>query len=108
MSEWLRLDWEDIDLDTRLIYFRKTKTKHPREVPIGAGTLMEKLILAQHDMRRLANRWMRDRRVAQPIRMYIMGHRTGSMDIRYGIVDRVSLDAAQDAVKTHATNLAAH
>jgi integrase len=150
MSEWLRLDWEDIDLDTRLIYFRKTKTKHPREVPIWAGTLMEKLILAQHqgreltsidavftydgmnrlsafrksweravseagfsglrfhDMRRSANRWMRDRRVPQPIRMYIMGHRTASMDIRYGIVDRVSLDAARDAVKAHATNLAAH
>lgn len=140
-SEWLSLDWEDIDIPNRLIYFRKTKTKHPREVPIWEGTAMEKLILAQekgreltstnavftadginrlrvfkkswgravgkaghpglrfHDLRRSANRWMRDHGVPQAVRMAIMGHRTTSMDIRYGIVDRGSLDAARNAVK---------
>jgi integrase len=141
MSEWLRLDWEDIDLENRTIYFRKTKTKYPREVPIWRGTAMERLILAQHqgreltstnavftadgihrlrvfrkswskavaaagfpelrfhDTRRSANKWMRDKGVPQPVRMYIMGHRTSSMDVRYGIVDKVSLDSARAAVE---------
>jgi integrase len=140
-SQWLSLDWEDIDIPNRLIYFRETKTKHPREVPIWEGTQMEKLILAQskgreltstnavftadginrlrvfkkswgravgkaghpglrfHDLRRSANRWMRDHGVPQAVRMSILGHKTVSMDIRYGIVDKGSLDAARNAVK---------
>jgi integrase len=49
-----------------------------------------------HDMRRSANRNMRDLGVPQPIRMAIMGHDTPSMDIRYGIVDRTNLDVVKE------------
>jgi integrase len=57
-----------------------------------------------HDLRRSANRWMRDRGAPQAVRMYVMGHLTASMDTRsrYGIVDRVSIDAARQAVKSSA------
>ncbi len=40
-----------------------------------------------HDLRRSANKNMRDRGITQGVRMKIMGHFTPSMDIRYGIVD---------------------
>jgi integrase len=145
LSEWLRLDWEDVDIPNKLIYFRKSKTKHPREVPIWEGTAMERLIVAQeksreltstnavftadginrlrvfkkswaravakaghpdlhfHDLRRSANCWMRDHGIPQGIRMSIMGHRTGSMDLRYGIVDLATIEAAREAVKTFKT-----
>jgi integrase len=49
-----------------------------------------------HDMRRSANRNLRDIGVPQPIRMAIMGHRTTSMDRRYGIVDRTDLDVVRE------------
>jgi integrase len=40
-----------------------------------------------HDMRRSSNKNMRDRGIPQGTRMKIMGHRTASMDLRYGIDD---------------------
>jgi integrase len=43
--------------------------------------------LSFHDMRRSSNKNMRDRDIPQGTRMKIMGHRTASMDLRYGIVD---------------------
>jgi integrase len=43
--------------------------------------------LSFHDMRRSSNKNMRDRGIPQGTRMKIMGHRTASMDLRYGIVD---------------------
>lgn len=49
-----------------------------------------------HDMRRSANRNLRDIGVPQPIRMAMMGHRTTSMDRRYGIVDRTDLDIVRE------------
>jgi integrase len=49
-----------------------------------------------HDLRRSANRNMRDMGVPQGIRMGIMGHQTPSMDRRYGIVDRTDLDVVRE------------
>ncbi len=43
--------------------------------------------LSFHDMRRSCNKNMRDNGIPQGTRMKIMGHRTASMDLRYGIVD---------------------
>jgi integrase len=128
-SEWLRLNWEDVDFDEMVIRFNKTKNKHPREVPIVAGLMYETLAEARrlkdaawpdesavflydgvrmatvgsawhkaceragfgalsfHDLRRSSNKNMRDRGIPQGTRMKIMGHRTASMDLRYGIVD---------------------
>jgi len=40
-----------------------------------------------HDLRRSANKNMRDRGISQGVRMQIMGHRTASMDLPYGIGD---------------------
>lgn len=56
--------------------------------------------LRPHDLRRSANRWMRNRGIPQGVRMQIMGHRTASMDIRYGIVDRSDLDMARYLART--------
>jgi integrase len=33
-SEWLRLNWDDVDFEEMVIRFNKTKNKHPREVPV--------------------------------------------------------------------------
>jgi integrase len=49
-----------------------------------------------HDMRRSANRNMRDAGLPQPMRMKIMGHRTASMDRRYGIVDLTDIQIARE------------
>ena len=54
-----------------------------------------------HDLRRSANRNMRDMGVPQGIRMGIMGHQTPSMDKRYGIVDRTDLDVVRELYKRH-------
>jgi integrase len=54
-----------------------------------------------HDLRRSANRNMRDMGVPQGIRMGIMGHQTPSMDRRYGIVDRTDLDVVRELYKRH-------
>jgi integrase len=43
--------------------------------------------LSFHDLRRSSNKNMRDKGIPQGTRMKIMGHRTASMDLRYGIVD---------------------
>jgi len=128
-SEWLRLDWEDVDFEEMMIRFNKTKNKHPREVPIVEGLMAETLAEAYrlrnaawpdqpavfvydgmrmatvgsawrkackraglgallfHDMRRSSNKNMRDKGIPQGTRMKIMGHRTASMDLRYGIDD---------------------
>lgn len=128
-SEWLRLNWEDVDFDEMVIRFNRTKNKHPREVPIVAGLMFESLseayrlrnaawpdeagvflydgrqmatvgaawrkaceragfgALSFHDLRRSSNKNMRDKGIPQGTRMKIMGHRTASMDLRYGIVD---------------------
>ena len=47
-----------------------------------------------HDSRRSANRNMRNENVQQGMRMKIMGHKTPSMDRRYGIVDFTDVVAA--------------
>jgi integrase len=63
------------------------------------GKVAKKMRLAStrmHDLRRSANRNLRDLGVPQPIRMSIMGHRTPSMDRRYGIVDRTDLDVVRE------------
>ena len=49
-----------------------------------------------HDMRRSANKFMRDSGVPQGIRMDIMGHKTASMDLRYGIRDSTNTDIARE------------
>jgi integrase len=136
-SEWLRVDWPEVDFDAMLIRFIKTKNKHPREVPIIPGLMLDSLLealkwknlawpdepavfvydghrlatvgdawdkactragfpgLLFHDLRRSANKLMRDRGIPQNVRMYIMGHLTPSMDQRYGIVERADLDDAR-------------
>ena len=49
-----------------------------------------------HDLRRSANRNMRDAGLPQPMRMRIMGHKTASMDRRYGIVDLTDIRMARE------------
>jgi integrase len=49
-----------------------------------------------HDMRRSANKFMRDKGLPQPIRMKIMGHQTTAMDNRYSIVDQADMDEARN------------
>ena len=49
-----------------------------------------------HDLRRSANRNMRDAGLPQPMRMKIMGHKTASMDQRYGIVDLTDIQIARE------------
>jgi integrase len=49
-----------------------------------------------HDMRRSANRNMRDAGLPQSLRMRIMGHKTASMDRRYGIVDLTDIQIARE------------
>jgi hypothetical protein len=39
---------------------------------------------------------MRDRGISKGVRMQIMGHRTASMDLRYGIVDRDDITSARE------------
>lgn len=69
----------------------------------GIGKAWDKAVLRAgypdltfHDLRRSANRFMRDRGVPQGVRMAIMGHLTPSMDHRYGIVDSANLDTARE------------
>jgi integrase len=137
-SEWLRVDWADVDFGAMVIRFAKAKNKHPREVPIVPGAMLDCLLeslkvasaawpdepavfvydgnrmatvgdawdkaceragfrgLLFHDMRRSANKNMRDHSVGQNTRMQIMGHLTPSMDIRYGIVDLNDIQQAGD------------
>jgi integrase len=137
-NEWLRLDWGEVDIEALIIRFVKTKNKHPREVPIIPGLMLDSLRealqirnaawpdeaavfaydghrmstvgdawdkaciraghpgLLFHDLRRSANKNMRDRGISQGVRMQIMGHRTASMDLRYGIVDRDDITTARD------------
>lgn len=135
-SEWLRLDWSDVDFGAMMIRFDITKNKHPRDVPIVEGLMLDSLLetlklrdaawpeesavftydgkrmstvgsawdkackragcaeLLFHDLRRSANRNMRDKGVSQSVRMKIMGHLTPSMDFRYGITDRSDISEA--------------
>lgn len=46
-SEWMRADWEDVDFDQMLFYFPLTKNKHPREVPIVSGLMLDSLVEAK-------------------------------------------------------------
>jgi integrase len=143
-SEWLRIDWCDADFEAMVIRFEKTKNKHPREVPIVQGIMLDSLLeslrihnaawpeetavfvydgsrmatvgdawdkacaragyegLLFHDLRRSADKLMRDRGISQNVRMQIMGHKTSSMDLRYGIVDRGDMDAAREKLKSEA------
>jgi integrase len=55
--------------------------------------------LGFHDLRRSANRNMRDRGIPQAIRMAIMGHLTPSQDERYGIVDHTDILIAKEKMK---------
>ena len=48
------------------------------------------------NVRRSANRNMRDAGLPQPMRMKIMGHKTASMDRRYGIVDLTDIQIARE------------
>lgn len=141
-SEWLGLDWQDVDFTEGLIRFDETKNKHPREVPIFEGYMRDTLEkyrsfhreyfpaldavftydgrtrlrvfkrswktamktagfpgLTPHDLRRSANRWMRNRGIPQGVRMAIMGHITPAMDNRYGIVDLADIRVAQQLGK---------
>jgi integrase len=129
-SEWLQLNWTEVDFEQLIIRFVKTKNKEQREVPIVAGLMLDSLLdllrlrniqtdwdqqavfcydgkrmaspkrawanackragfenLLFHDMRRSSNKNMRDSGVSQPVRMKLLGHKTPSMDIRYGITD---------------------
>jgi integrase len=137
-SEWLRINWTDVDFDLMRIRFEKTKNKRPREVPIEQGLMLESLLealkwknlawpdeeavfvydghrmatvgdawdkacaragfpdLMFHDLRRSANKYMRDQGIGQNVRMQIMGHLTPSMDLRYGIVDAGDIDTARE------------
>jgi integrase len=146
-SEWLRVDWEDVDFDALVIRFVTSKNKCPREVPIVPGLMLDSLRealsvrnaawpdepavfaydghrmstvgeawnkacvragysgLMFHDLRRSANKNMRDRGISQGVRMQIMGHRTASMDLRYGIVDRDDITAAREKLAASSTKM---
>ena len=43
-SEWLRLEWSDVDFERMVIHFEKTKNKHPRDVPIVEGLMLDALL----------------------------------------------------------------
>jgi len=60
-----------------------------------------------HDMRRSANRNMRDAGLPQPMRMKIMGHKTPSMDRRYGIVDLTDIQIARELLAKRPEKVAA-
>jgi integrase len=49
-----------------------------------------------HDLRRSAARGLRDAGVPQTVRMRVLGHKTDSMDRRYGISDRADMDVARE------------
>jgi integrase len=146
-SEWLRVDWSEVDFEGMVIRFIKTKNKHPREVPIVEGLMLDSLLealrihnaawpeepavfvydgrrmvtvgdawdkacsragypdLMFHDLRRSANKLMRDRGISQNVRMQIMGHRTASMDHRYGIVDQADIASAREKLKSEPAKL---
>ena len=57
-----------------------------------------KVGLLFHDLRRSANRSMRDAALLQPMRTKITGHKTASMDRRYGIVDLTDIQIARELV----------
>jgi len=61
-----------------------------------------------HDLRRSANKRMRDSGVSQGVRMKIMGHRTAAMDLRYGTTDRSDLDDAREKMKPASETLPPH
>jgi integrase len=42
-SEWLQLDWTDIDFDNEVIHFNETKANVPREIPLPNGSLLFQL-----------------------------------------------------------------
>ena len=52
-----------------------------------------------HDMRRSANRNMRNDGLPQTMRMAVMGHKTASMDRRYGIVDLADIKLAKGVME---------
>jgi integrase len=58
-----------------------------------------------HDLRRSANKNMRDKGIPQAVRMQIMGHRTASMDLRYGIVDLDAIKIAREKLAAEAPRL---
>lgn len=58
-----------------------------------------------HDMRRSANKFMRDSDLPQRLRMDIMGHKTPSMDLRYGITDKTDRDIAREKMSGRSTRL---
>lgn len=43
-SEWLRVEWTDVDFERMVIHFPKTKNKHPRDVPIVEGLMLDALL----------------------------------------------------------------
>lgn len=51
-----------------------------------------------HDSRRSASRNMRNRRIPQSVRMKIIGHKTDSMDRRYGIVDLADVEFVREVM----------
>jgi integrase len=42
-KEWLKLDWSDINFENMVIHFDHTKSKHPREVRIVPGLMLQLL-----------------------------------------------------------------
>ena len=43
-GEWLRVEWNDVDFERMVIHFPKTKNKHPRDVPIVDGLMLDTLL----------------------------------------------------------------
>src|SRR3954453_19547369 len=63
------------------------RLKDPKRSWNTARKKIGKENLLFHDMRRSANRNMRNDGLPQQMRMSMMGHKTASMDRRYGVVD---------------------
>lgn len=56
-----------------------------------------------HDLRRTADRNMRNAGIPQVIRMKVTGHKTDSMERRYSIVDQEDFAEAKRKMRAHQT-----
>jgi integrase len=96
MDRYVRLAVEGVDGEDMLF---RNESGNPLKDFRGAWKTATKSVgmewLRPHDLRRTASRFMRNAGVPQTIRMRIMGHRTDSMDRRYGIIDDSDIEIAK-------------
>ena len=77
------------------------RLKDPKRSWNTARKKIGKEDLLFHDMRRSANRNMRNDGLPQQMRMNVMGQKTASMDRRYGIIDLADIQLAKQIMEKH-------